>query len=166
MLSLLLPAPRFLDPDLLQSGNAGLSFDEARAQFGGWAIAAAPLLIGADLVSGIDEATLSILTAPEVLAVDQDALGVQGVRVSAAAPGGSECWARPLADGRVAAMLVNRAITPADVVCTFAELGLRRPAAPAAVRDLWARAELGNATGSFVAKALAGHASMLVSFTQ
>ena len=64
-------------------GNPGLSDTEARAHFSAWCVVAAPLLIGADIVSGLDNATLAILGAPELLAVDQDALGVQvsGVRV-------------------------------------------------------------------------------------
>jgi hypothetical protein len=73
----------FNDADLLQVGNAGLSPDEARSHFAAWAVVAAPLLISNDLVSGVDAATLDILTAPEVIQVSQDALGVQGVRVSA-----------------------------------------------------------------------------------
>lgn len=65
------------DPDMLQIGNPGLSDTEARAHFSAWCIVAAPLLIGADIVSGLDNATLSILGAPELIAVDQDPLGVQ-----------------------------------------------------------------------------------------
>ena len=65
------------DPDMLQVGNPGLSDTEARAHFSAWCIVAAPLLIGADIVSGLDNATLAILGAPELVAVDQDPLGVQ-----------------------------------------------------------------------------------------
>ena len=45
-----------------------------------WAISKAPLLIGCD-VSKMSAATLSTLTNPEVIAVNQDPLGVQGKRV-------------------------------------------------------------------------------------
>jgi len=151
---------------MLQVGDAGLSLDEARSHFGAWAVVAAPLLISNDLVSGIDNETLAILSAPEVVAVDQDALGVQGVRVSPAAPSGGECWARPLADGSVAALLLNRGAAAADVSCSWAELGLKQPAGAAAVRDLWARADLGSFSGSFTASALRSHASMLVKVSQ
>jgi alpha-galactosidase len=154
------------DPDMLQVGDAGLSPDEARSHFSAWCVVAAPLLISNDLVSGIDSATLAILTAPEVIAVDQDALGVQGQRVSPAAPAGGECWAKPLADGSVAALLLNRGDAVADVTCTFAQLGLRDPAGAARVRDLWARADLGSATAAYTAKGLRPHASMLVKVQQ
>ena len=151
---------------MLQVGDAGLSPDEAQSHFAAWAVVAAPLLISNDLVSGLDAATLAILSAPEVIAVDQDALGVQGVRVSAHAPQGAECWARPLADGSVAALLLNRGAAPGDVECTWAQLGLKSPAGAAAVRDLWARKDLGSFTAGFTAKALAPHASMLVKVAQ
>ncbi len=156
----------FNDPDMLQLGNAGLSPEEARTHFFAWAVVAAPLLIATDLVSGLDSDTLALLSAPEVVAVDQDAMGVQGIRVSPPAPQGSECWARPLADGSVAALLVNRGQGVADATCTFAQLGLRDPTAPAAARDLWLRKGLGNFTGSFTAAALPSHGSMLVKFQQ
>jgi alpha-galactosidase len=151
---------------MLQVGDAGLSPDEARSHFAAWCVVAAPLLISNDLVSGIDAETLAILSAPEVIAVQQDALGVQGVRVSPAAPAGAECWARPLADGSVAALLLNRGATPASVTCSWAELGLKDPAGAAAVRDLWARADLGTATGAYTAKGLRAHASALVKVQQ
>jgi alpha-galactosidase len=154
------------DADLLQVGNAGLSPAEARSHFAAWAIIASPLLLSNDLASGLDADTLAILSAPEVIAVSQDPLGVQGVRVSPAAPAGGECWARPLADGGVAALLLNRGLAAASVSCSWAELGLRQPSASAAVRDLEARKDLGSFTGGFTASALAGHASMLVKVTQ
>jgi alpha-galactosidase len=151
---------------MLQIGNPGLNNDEARSHFGAWAIVAAPLLIGADLVSGLDANSLAILSAPEIIAVDQDALGVQGIRVSAANPNGPECWARPLADGSVAALLLNRASTTASVTCTFAELGLKNPTGTASVRDLWQRMDIGNFTSSFTAQNLASHASMVIKVKQ
>lgn len=91
---------------------------------------------------------------------------MQGTRVSPAAPTGPECWARPLADGSVAALLLNRGSAVGDVSCSFAELGLPTPNGAAAVRDLWARADLGSFTGSFTARGLRPHASMLVKVKQ
>lgn len=45
-----------------------------------WALLAAPLLAGNDL-SKMNQETLDVLTNKEVIAVDQDAKGVQGRRV-------------------------------------------------------------------------------------
>jgi hypothetical protein len=153
-------------PPVLQVGNAGLSPTEAKAHFAAWALIASPLLIGTDISNGVDAATLAILAAPEVIGVSQDPLGVQGVRVSPHAPAGTECWARPLADGTVAALLLNRGPAPAAATCTFAQLGLKDPAGAATVRDLEARADLGTFTASFSVPALASHAARLVKVAQ
>ena len=76
-----------------------------------WCIAGAPLLAGTDIVHATPK-TLSILANPEVTAVNQD-LGyggeVQGhIFVPANETGGaSEVWAKRLADGTYAAVLLN-----------------------------------------------------------
>lgn len=46
-----------------------------------WAISKAPLLIGCD-ISKMSAATLATLTNPEVIAINQDKLGVQGKKVA------------------------------------------------------------------------------------
>ena len=57
----------------------------------------APLLLSLDLTQPVAPALLAVALNSEVLAVSQDAAQAQGVRVSVAAPVGTECWARPLA---------------------------------------------------------------------
>jgi alpha-galactosidase len=149
---------------MLEVGQPGLTLTEQKSHFSAWAIMAAPLLISADLVSGIANDTLAILAAPEVIAVDQDPLGVQGTRVSPANATGVECWAKPLADGAVAALLLNRGAGAADITCTWTEMGL--PAgAQAEVRDLWARADLGAFTGSYTAAGVESHGVVMVKVT-
>jgi hypothetical protein len=66
----------FNDPDMLQVGNVGLTLDEQKSHFALWCIAGAPLLAGTDIIHASNE-TLAILTAQEVVAVNQD-LGVGG----------------------------------------------------------------------------------------
>jgi alpha-galactosidase len=152
---------------MLQIGDAGLSPIEARSHFGAWAVVAAPLLIAADIVSGLDPDSLEVLSAPEVIAVDQDPLGVQGVRVSPHQPQGTECWARPLYDGGIALLLLNRApLASANVLCDFAQAGVLKPGEGVKVRDLWARADLGVFVGNFTAGNVPPHGSMLVKLTQ
>ncbi|KAH3756401.1 alpha galactosidase [Pelomyxa schiedti] len=68
------------DPDMLEVGNGGMTYEEYKTHFSLWCLAKAPLLIGCD-ITDISNDTLSILTAPEVLAVSQDPLGVQGKKV-------------------------------------------------------------------------------------
>ena len=84
------------DPDMLEVGNGKMNEEEYRTHMSLWCLLAAPLLAGNDL-SKMTPETLAILTNPEVIAVDQDPLGIQGHRV--AQEGQLEVWVKPLADG-------------------------------------------------------------------
>jgi hypothetical protein len=66
---------------VLEVGNGGMSDAEYVSHFSLWAISKAPLLIGCD-VNKMSAATLATLTNPEVIAVSQDTLGVQGKKVA------------------------------------------------------------------------------------
>src|SRR2546422_10716760 len=85
-------------------------------------------------------ATRDILTIPEVIAVDQDSLGVQGMLVREGPPA-LQVWAKPLKDGARAVALLNRGDTSATVTARFDRLGIRTDSA--AVRDLWTRRDRG-----------------------
>ena len=89
-------------------------------------------------------ATRDILTNREVIAVDQDPLGVQGRRVRR--DGGREVWVKPLADGSRAVLLFNRGNEAADIAVAWEEIGFA-PAGKAAVRDLWRKADGGLVHG-------------------
>ncbi|WP_066721519.1 glycoside hydrolase family 27 protein [Sphingomonas pituitosa] len=135
------------DPDMLEVGNGGMTDVEYRSHFSLWAIMAAPLIAGND-VPNMTPATHEILTNREVIAVDQDALGVQGRRVWK--DGDREVWAKPLAGGGRALVLFNRAEAPAEIRADWAMLEV--PASVTfAVRDLWAHRDLGKRRGSIAA---------------
>ncbi|WP_254062354.1 glycoside hydrolase family 27 protein [Acidobacterium sp. S8] len=68
------------DPDMLEIGNGGMSTTEYRGQFSLWAIMAAPLIAGND-IAAMDDDTRNILTNREIIAVDQDQIGIAGRRV-------------------------------------------------------------------------------------
>ena len=132
------------DPDMLEIGNGGMSEAQYRAQFSLWAILAAPLIAGNDL-SQMSPATRAILTNREVIAVDQDSLGMEGHR--AWKDGDAEIWIRPLTRGREAVVLLNRGERPLRIRLDWSELGL--PAyLPLELRDLWRHEDLPVATGS------------------
>jgi len=135
------------DPDMLEVGNGGLSTVEYRAHFSLWAMMAAPLIAGND-IANMDEATRSILLNREVIAVDQDSLGVQGRRISKR--GDREVWAKPLAGGGHAILLFNRGKTSASIKVDWAQLGYAR-GAEKQLRDIWAHRDLGRASGSWSA---------------
>jgi len=65
------------DPDMLEVGNGGMSTVEYTSHYSLWAIAKAPLIIGCDMTN-MDKDTLAILSNKEVIAVNQDPLGIQG----------------------------------------------------------------------------------------
>jgi len=92
------------DPDMLEVGN-GMSVAEDRAHFSLWCMMAAPLILGNDLTNMTQE-TYDILTNREVIAIDQDALGIQGLRYRR--EGDIEYWFKPLAGGSWAFCVFNR----------------------------------------------------------
>ena len=61
-------------------GNFGLSFEQSRAQMALWAIMASPLLTSVDLRT-IRPEYKAILQNSEIIAVNQDPMGVQGRRI-------------------------------------------------------------------------------------
>ncbi len=66
---------------MLEIGNGNMTDTEYVTHFSLWSISKAPLIIGCD-VTKMSAATLSTLTNPEVIAVNQDPLGVQGKKVA------------------------------------------------------------------------------------
>jgi len=133
------------DPDMLEVGNGGMSFEEYKSHFSLWAILAAPLMAGNDLAAMSAE-TKSILTNKEVVAIDQDSLGIEGRRVLK--DGDIEVWARPLADGGRAVVLFNRGKETSKISIPWAALDY--PAdLTLKVRDLWSHKTLPAAKGGF-----------------
>ena len=133
------------DPDMLEVGNGGMKPDEYRVHMALWALLAAPLLSGNDLRNMTSE-TKEMLTNIEVIAVDQDAKGVQGHRVWDEGP--LEIWAKSLADGSSAVGLFNRGESELKITLDFKTLGIN---GRAKLRDLWQRKDVGVAEDSYTA---------------
>jgi alpha-galactosidase len=135
----------FNDPDALEIGNGALTEGEQRVQFSVWSILSAPLLAGNDL-SLMNEATRSILTNAELIAFNQDPLGLQAARISP--DGDVQILAKPLAEcGARAVVLWNRAEADAEISVTWQELWLEPQTA--SVRDLWGAASLTTSAEGF-----------------
>jgi alpha-galactosidase len=133
------------DPDMLEVGNGGMTPTEYKSHFSLWAIMAAPLIAGND-IAAMDENTRAILTNKEVIAVDQDPLGVQGRRMWK--DGDREVWVKPLSGGGRAVLLFNRGNEPAEIRFNWSQLGYPDKL-KAAVRDLWAHRDVGRHAGTF-----------------
>jgi alpha-galactosidase len=121
------------DPDMMEIGNGGMTDIEYRTHMSMWAVMAAPLLIGTDIRTA-SPATMAILGNREIIAVDQDRLGVQGAVVSD--ENGLMVLDKPLADGDRAIALYNSTDALATVSVPAAETGLRHAGAYR-LRDLW-----------------------------
>ncbi len=109
------------DPDMLEVGN-GMSPSEDRAHFAMWAMMAAPLIAGNDL-QHMAPATRALLTNRDLIAVDQDTLGVQGFPYRTTSDG-VEVWFKPLAGGDWAMTVLNRAAAARRVEFDWAHEGV------------------------------------------
>ncbi|KAJ9540062.1 hypothetical protein OSB04_026568 [Centaurea solstitialis] len=121
------------DPDMLEVGNGGMTTEEYRSHFSIWALAKAPLLVGCD-VRSMSKETYEILSNKEVIAVNQDRLGVQGKKVKK--NGDLEVWAGPLQHNKVAVILWNRSGSTSQITAYWSDIGLNSTTVVNA-RDLW-----------------------------
>jgi len=92
------------DPDMLEVGN-GMAVNEDRAHFSMWCMLAAPLIAGNDL-RNMSSDTREILTNKEVIAINQDSLGIQGFKY--AVKDSLEIWFKPLVKADWAMCVLNR----------------------------------------------------------
>lgn len=143
------------DPDFLEVGNSGMTFDEQKSHFSLWALMAAPLMAGNDLTK-MSEQTKSILLNREVIAVDQDPLGKAGDRVWQQGP--LEVWARPLSGGAVAVGLFNQLTSATHITLNLADAGIH---SDAEAEDLWTHSKVGVQHGSYTA-VVPGHGVVML----
>ncbi|MFD6820732.1 glycoside hydrolase family 27 protein [Streptomyces sp. NPDC060085] len=141
------------DPDYLipmrpmADGSLELTEEESTTQLVMWAEMGSPLVIGSDPRT-LTRSMTDTLRNPEIIAVDQDPLAVQGVRI--AGDGTGDVYSKALSGhGRRAVVLLNRSDQPADRTVRFADAAL---GGAVKVRDLRARADRGTHSGSFTVR--------------
>jgi hypothetical protein len=137
---------RWNDPDMLEVGNGGMTAAQDQSQFSLWCLLAAPLITGNDLTS-MSAQTLAILTNAEVIAVDQDPAGEQGIQVAGTFT--RQIWCKPLGTdfNTKAVALFNLSSIASSMTVNWTNIGLQTGLAT--VRDLWGHADLGMFTNSF-----------------
>jgi alpha-galactosidase len=138
------------DPDMLEVGN-GLSNNEERAHFSMWAMLAAPLMAGNDL-RNMNSQTLSVLTNKEIIAINQDSLGIQGFRY--AVNDSVETWMKPLVNNEWAIFYLNRSKSPKNISVDWKNFSVKDDLSGKTldttsknlfvIRDLWLKKELGD----------------------
>ena len=100
------------DPDMLEVGNGGMKLYENRAHFSMWCMLAAPLISGNDLRK-MSKETSEVLTNKDVIAVNQDKLGIQGYKY--AVKDSVEIWFKPLSENNWAVCFLNRTSTSKQI---------------------------------------------------
>ena len=166
----------------LHKGEVALTFAEARAHFGAWCVVSSPLVLGLDVRdAAVMDANWPIISNTEAIAVNQAWAGASGTRIAlsnatvrfpycgslyptCAAPAW-EVWSKPLPGGGAALLVLNHAAAaPVDVTVDLASVPRLACGVSGAcrVRDVWAHADAGAATGTFVAKAVGSHDSVFV----
>jgi alpha-galactosidase len=132
---------------------------------------AAPLIAGNDLRTMTEE-TRSIFTNSEVLAFDQDSLGIQGYRYDV--QDSVEVWMKPLSGGDWAVCFLNRSLGAQHVsfdwkkhIITddFSGRTLDANVTTYSIRDVWAKAPRGS-TGRMLQAQVSSHDVLTVRLTK
>jgi alpha-galactosidase len=138
------------DPDMLEVGIGTLTLSESRAHFSLWAMLTAPLISGYDLRK-MSKDVLDILTNKEVIAIDQDSLGIQGFKQSNI--DSLEIWYKPLKNGDWGLCFFNRSSKPIEISYDWkkqvvyddvAKLELRFDKHTYTLRNLWIKKVIGT----------------------
>lgn len=92
------------DPDMLATGNQGLTIEQQRVHFALWCIMSSPLILGND-PRNMSEEEKEIITNELAISVNQDPTE-QGRRIKQ--DENTEVWMKKLNDGKRAVLLLNR----------------------------------------------------------
>jgi alpha-galactosidase len=157
------------DPDMMEVGN-GMSVAEDRAHFSMWCMLAAPLIAGND-VRKMSPETAGILTNREVIAVDQDSLGIQGFKYQTI--DSVEVWVKPLEKNQFAVCFLNRGKIATGIDFDwmanpiYDELSARSLDAKTTeykIHDLWLKKEAGT-TKKPLKALIGGHDVLMLKLT-
>jgi len=92
------------DFDMMEVGD-GMTNSEDKSHFTMWSMMASPLIAGNDFRK-MSKETLAILTNKNLIAINQDKLGIQGFKYSS--EDGIEVWVKPLSNSNWAITFLNR----------------------------------------------------------
>lgn len=117
------------DPDMLQVGNGNLTYDENVSHFSLWCMMAAPLMLGNDLrkwrredgTIDTDNKIFKVLTNKDMIAIDQDSLGIQCRRFRGT-PKGVDILVKPLENKEVAICFFNKSGATANSTVSLRDI--------------------------------------------
>ncbi|PSK67764.1 Alpha-galactosidase A [Micromonospora sp. MH33] len=144
----------FNDPDMMEVGRGGMTDTEMRSHFAMWAVLAAPLIAGND-VRSMSSATQSILTNRNLIAINQDSLGLQATQVSF--DGTRRVLAKTLANGDVAVALFNQGSATTTISTTAAAVG--KTGTSFTLLDAWTNAT--STTGGAISASVPAHGTVV-----
>jgi len=142
------------DPDMLEVDNSNLTYEEQKSQMTMWSIMASPIMISSDVRKMSDQVKGLYLNA-DMIAINQDSLGVQGHRISN--KDGKQVWTKPLKNGDIAVALLNDNTSTQTIECNFSDIGIT---GEVEVRDAWQKKDLG--AKSSVSAEVPAHGSVLL----
>ena len=149
------------DFDMMEVGNE-MNDTEDKSHFAIWCMLSSPLVAGNDFRK-MSKETLAILTNKDLIAINQDKLGIQGFKYSA--EDGLEVWVKPLSDGNWAVTFLNRSEVSKKInfdwkkhLIKDTDFGYEADFNKTVykLKDLWKNKEIGNTKKSFVSE-LASH---------
>ena len=151
------------DADMLEVGNGVLTPSEERLHISMWSMFSSPLMAGNDL-RNLSKETTEILTNREVLAVDQDKLGILATRWMKY--GALEIWFKPLDGGAYAFCFINRGSEPLDFNQDM-KTTIKKYVIDGnySIRDLWKHEDAGTSKEN-VKGTLAPHDVLMIKLTR
>lgn len=157
------------DFDMMEVGNE-MNDTEDKSHFAMWCMLASPLFSGNDYRK-MSKETLAILTNKNLIAVNQDKLGIQGFKYSA--EDGLEVWVKPLSDGNWAVTFLNRSDVSKKVNFDFKKNNIKDPdfgyeadfsKKDYKIKDLWKNKDIGTTKKIFTSE-LASHDVITIRLT-
>ena len=166
-------------PDFVNCGSTNISDIECQSNFALWAVLASPLWLSYN-PPAFSAPSLAVVQNTEVIAVDQDPMGVQGKRVWSsvsstgytAAATGQEVFARPLSGGRWAVVGLNKNSAAASITINWTTMigqwlanqwvSYAVPPTFTAVRDVINHADLGSQTTSYTCTSVPAHGVCMI----
>lgn len=128
------------DPEMLVTGNQGLTPEEQKIHFALWGIMSAPLFLGND-PRNMSQYEKNIIINKYAIQIDQDPTE-QGKQIKVT--GDAEVWAKKLKNGNVAVLFFNRNHNKAqDINLNLNDIGL---STKGKAFDVYAQKDLGNYT--------------------
>lgn len=132
--------------DLCATGP-GMTKTEYRTQFSLWCMWASPLTLSFDLRKDITDEDLAIMTNEELIAVNQDPMGLQAEYIGEV--NNVQTYMKDLENGDVAVALVNLGEATTTATVDFSKLSALKPGTSYYVRDLWKKENMGTKSSSF-----------------